>query len=217
MVAGIGVVAGVFSGVFAYFIRRIVFADVTTDATAHIDRHFAEEKDALKDALKKVHTEVLELGKTQVSPRIYSNLGYHYWLLHVATETNENLDMAITLTQWAYQDTRELDMTNRNNRIFCREVENNYAYFLATRQRPTDGEVALRVARKLYRESEDLRDEGEEPLWYELKETYAYVLKRFNQDTEESNKIIDDLKNNASLPLAFRQKIGFEGSNATTS
>lgn len=204
---------GTLGGLVAFFLRKMLLADVTADAKESIDSLYRKVQEAIKNG----HTEVLEIGKTQVSPRIYSCLGYHYWLLHVATATNENLDMAITLTEWAYQNTRELDMTNRDNRIFCREVDNNYAYFLATRQRSTDREVALRVARKLYRESEELRDEGEEPLWYELKETYAYVQKQFNQDTEESNKIIEDLKNNASLPLAFRQKIGFEGSNATTS
>lgn len=208
--------SGAVGGLIAFTLRKIVFADVTADVKKSIDSLLHEGQ----EAIKKGHTEVLELGKTQVSPRIYTNLGGHYWLLHVATENKNYLDMAITLTEYAYRNTRGLDTTNRDNRIFCREVENNYAYFLARRQRRTDGELALRLARKCYSESETLRDEGEEPLWYEVKETYAYVLRRysdFQHDIEESNKIIDDLKNNASLPFAFRQKVGFTGNNATSS
>lgn len=204
---------GTLGGLVAFFLRKMLLADVTADAKESIDSLYRK----VQEAIKKGHAEVLELGKTQVSPRIYSNLGMEYWQLHVATKNDSYLQMAISLTEWAYEKTRDLDMTNRDNRIFCREIENNYAYFLATRQHTADGELALRLARKCYRESDDLREEGEQRVWYHFKDTYAYALKQFSNlqnDIQESNKIIDELKSNASLPLAFRRSL--EGSNATS-
>lgn len=109
------------------------------------------------------------------------HVGYAYWNNYMKTKDRKDLDLAIDITERAYKDyASQLNEQEPDNEELICWIKNNFAYYLAERQKlkaalPGDDVLAQQFAKYAYdRIYKYPKDRGT------YTDTYRFVQKQFN-------------------------------------